>query len=357
MNSERPDLSGADPAVAAYVETLEAELARLRSSFRPAARSIEPAYSEAEGEAALSTEPSEPPTTLNLITVSAAGRAKRTPRHLYYRQRRGGMGIFDLENLDGDLPAFLTIADAAQAIVLLTDQGRAFRIPVADLPESPVHARGQSLAGRLSLLPNERLAVVFPDTGGTYLTLVTQRGQVRRLRYHYFGPSLSPGTLMFDPKEGGAPAAVCWSDGDAELFIATRKGDAIRFAERQVPVRGCLGLRVDPDDAVVAVTPVRPDGGVFLLGNDGKGSIRLMAGFALNKAPGSGGKVAFKTDRLMGAVAAGLEHDIFIISQLGKIIRFQADEVPAKEGVVQGVNCMALRADETVALTGCAVPV
>ena len=35
---------------------------------------------------------------------------------------------------------------------------------------------------------------------------------------------------------------------------------------------------------------------------------------------------------------------------LGKIIRFAAAEVPAKEGVVQGVNCMALRADECVAL-------
>ncbi len=357
MNRVRPDLSGADPAVVDYIETLEAELARLRSSSRYTARAASPTDGEGFAEAALSSEPSEPPTTLNLITISAAGRAKRTPRHLYFRQRRGGMGIFDLDNLDGDPPAFLSIADAAQAIVLLTDQGRAFRIPVADLPESPVHARGQSLAGRLALLPNEQLAVVFPDTGGTYLTLVTRRGQVRRLRYHYFGPSLSPGTLMFDPKEGGAPAAACWSDGDAELFIATRKGEAIRFAERQVPVRGCLGLRVDPDDVVVAVAPVRPDSGVFLLGDDGKGTIRLMAGFALNKAPGSGGKVAFKTDRLAGAVASGAGQDLFIISQLGKIIRFPAEEVPAKEGVVQGVNCIALRADETAAVTSCTVPV
>jgi DNA gyrase/topoisomerase IV subunit A len=42
--------------------------------------------------------------------------------------------------------------------------------------------------------------------------------------------------------------------------------------------------------------------------------------------------------------------DIFAISRLGKIIRFQLAEVPPTDGVVQGVNCMALRADETVAL-------
>jgi DNA gyrase/topoisomerase IV subunit A len=76
-----------------------------------------------------------------------------------------------------------------------------------------------------------------------------------------------------------------------------------------------------------------------------------MAGFAANKAPGSGGKIALKTDHLIGAVTVANSDDIFIISGLGKIIRFQAGEVPAKEGVVQGVNCMALRADETAALT------
>jgi len=42
--------------------------------------------------------------------------------------------------------------------------------------------------------------------------------------------------------------------------------------------------------------------------------------------------------------------DVFIISNLSKIIRFQAAEIPAKEGVVQGVNCMTLRADEPVAI-------
>ncbi len=77
-----------------------------------------------------------------------------------------------------------------------------------------------------------------------------------------------------------------------------------------------------------------------------------MAGFAANKAPGSGGKVALKTDHLIGAATVTDNDDLFAISRLGKIIRFQAVEVPAKEGVVQGVNCMSLRADEVVALVG-----
>jgi DNA gyrase subunit A len=351
MSLTRPDLSDVSPQVAAYITALEAELAQLRAGGRPSTRAATlsaDARGESE-ESLLPAEPSEPPTTLNVITISAAGRIKRTPRHLYYRQRRGGMGVFDMENVDGDGPAFLTIADVSQALILLTDGGRAFRIPVADLPEAPLNSRGQPLGNRLPLIGAEKLAVIFPDSGGTYLTMVTQRGQVRRLRHHYFGANLAAGVQMHDVREGGAPAAACWSDGDGELFIVTRKGDGIRFMERQVPVRGCLGIRVDPDDVVVGVAAVKPESGVFLLGNDGKGSVRLMAGFSLNKAPGSGGKTAFKTDRLVAAAPVAADDDLFIISQLGKIIRFGADEVPAKEGVVQGVNCMALRNDETTA--------
>jgi DNA gyrase subunit A len=170
------------------------------------------------------------------------------------------------------------------------------------------------------------------------------------LRYHYFGAALKPGTILYDIREGGAPAAACWTPGDGELFIATRKGNAIRFAETQVPVRGCPGIRVDPDDAVVGAAAVRNDSRVFLLAADGKGTIRAMSGFSANKEPGSGGKVAMKADRLVGAVAVAPGDDIFVISRLGKIIRFAADETPEKEGVVQGVNCMALRSDETTAV-------
>ncbi len=150
----------------------------------------------------------------------------------------------------------------------------------------------------------------------------------------------------------------CWSSGNDDLFIVTRTGQAIRFAERLVPVRGCLGLRVDPGDRVTGVSATGADGGVFLLSSDGKGTIRQLSGFGANKAPGAGGKVAMKADAVVGAVAvpaSGPPVDLFAISRLGKIIRFQVNEVPAKEGVVQGVNCMNLRADDCVTL--CAGPV
>ncbi len=342
----RPDLTGLPPAVVAYIEGLEQEVAELRS--RSASRS-----SRRSDRSESPPEPSEPPTTMQIVSISQKGLAKRTARHLYFRQRRSGMGVFDLESPEDDPPTHLVTADEGQDLVVITSEARAFRVAVNSITQSEVRGRGESLLTEFPLKEGESLAVVIAvDHGttkgiaGSYIVLVSERGQVRRIASHYFGAALQAGTVLYNVAEGGPPAAACWSSGEQDLFLITRGGQAIRFAEKQVPVRGCLGMRVDPSDRIVGAAAVSADGGVFIATDEGKGTIRLMAGFSANKSPGAGGKVGIKSDAVIGATAVSSDDDVFLISKLGKIIRFQANEIPAKEGVVQGVNCMALRADE-----------
>ena len=106
---ERPDLVGVEPAVMAYIEALEEALANALAGDRSAGRAEAP------------LEPSEPPTTVNVISISAAGLGKRTPRHLYLRQRRGGMGVFDLDSPAEDPPLFLLMADESAGLILVTN--------------------------------------------------------------------------------------------------------------------------------------------------------------------------------------------------------------------------------------------
>lgn len=335
MTPIRPDLNLLPPDVRAYIEYLE--------------ESLTDAASDAESgrSAAVNNEPSEAPTTAQVITISRGGLAKRTPRHLYSRQRRGGMGVFDLDS-DDDPPAFLLTADVSHRLIVLTDRNRYFNIAVADLAETPVRGKGESISRWISLQADENLAVVIPDTGANFLHILSDKGWVRKFGRTQL-PHLKIGSLV-EVRAGHKPVAVCWASGDDDLFVISRTGQAIRFSERQVPISGgCLGMRLDPDDECVAVAAVREEGGVFLAGDDGKGTVRLMAGFRTNKSPGAGGKVAMKVDRLICAHAVAPGQDVLIISALGKIIRFSADDIPAKEGVVQGVNCMSLRADSSVA--------
>ncbi len=363
MNEKRPDLNHVDPEVRAYIESLEHALARLQQSApvpAPAAESV-----MEDGDEVLTEEPSEPPTTINVITISQKNTVKRTPRHLYSRQHRGGMGVFDLDVPEEDPPSILVTADQggaglsspsdqpSEVLIMLTDRGRTFRLRVSDLPEAEVRAKGTPLTQKLPLREDERIVAALPDGQGDHIAMVGERGWISTVRASFVGQSMIPGVVYHDVEQRGPLAAACWITEGDDVFITTRQGSAIRFASKRVPASGCLGIRLDRDDKVVAVTPAREDSGIFLLSHDGKGTIRLMSGFRANKNPGGGGKIALKTDKLVGAVAVPepARYDIFIISHNSKIIRFEAEEVPTKTGTVQGVNCIALRSDEATACT------
>jgi DNA gyrase subunit A len=344
----RPDLSQVDPDIKAYIESLEAEIARFRQVKKEPPASAEPPLSSIESD--------EPPTSINLITATASGYAKRTPRHFFSRQHRGGMGIFDLDTPGNEPPAILALADEDQSLLLISNFGRAFRMTLNLLAESPVRAKGESIVSKLNLSPDECLAAILPVQAQGYVATVSQSGMVRCLRHHVFGEYMKPGTPLYDVKSFGPLASACWTPGDGDLFIATRSGRGIRFSEKLVPPQGCLGIRLGDDDIAVAIAPAYDDSGIFLLAADGKGTIRSMNTFNPNKASGAGGKNAMATDHLVGAINVDNAEDIFIISKLSKLIRFPVADVPVKEGVVQGVNCMVFRADEAVAITASSRP-
>lgn len=339
---ERPDLTKLDPQVRGYIEYLEGELERSRSGKRTRERE--------EEVPPIPLEPSEPPTTINVITITHSGIAKRTPRHYYIRQHRGGMGIFDIETGEKEIPSILVTADLDQTLILISSLARAFRIPVRSIVETPVRAHGRQLNIKPALEPGETLAAALPEQAKGSIALLSERGIVRLLRHHVFGEHMKPGTGLFDVRTFGQLVSACWTPGDGDLFIATQRGRAIRFSEKIIPPAGGPGIRLENGDRPVAVTAVYPDSKVLLLGADGRGTVRSMEGFNPNKSAGGGGKLAMTTDKLAAAMSAEENEDIFAISRLSKIIRFMAAEVPVKEGVVQGVNCMSLRADEVVAV-------
>jgi len=336
---ERPDLTQVSTEILRYIEQLESELTLYRKE--PPLRT----RPEIEEQAL----PPEPPSTMNLVTISRQGMIKRTPRHLYPRQHRAGMGIFDLDIPEADAPSMIFTADESQDLLLITDWGRAYRFPLNSLVESPVRARGQSLNEAISIPSDEKPKVILPACDEGYLAILSSKGYVRVLRHNYISDNMQLRTSVFDVGKYGPVAAGTWTSGGGDLFIVTRKGLGIRFREKLVQNTCGLGIRLEPGDEVVAISEVIEDSGVFLVGSNGRGTIRLMSGFRANKAPGAGGKIAMKTDYLVGAMTVNLDQDIFIISQLSKIIRFPAVEIPPKSGVVEGVSCMSLRADKVSA--------
>ena len=352
---QKPDLTGAAPEVAAYIEYLETELGRLRTApetRRSAAARSERESTEDEDPSLPPLEATEPATTYQVITLSRGGLIKRSARHLYERQRRGGMGIFDIDLPDHDAPFILCHVDESDTLLLITNKARAFRLRVNEITPVPVRSKGQALRSLVRLQDDEYPAALLPSSQGVTLALVSERGYARALPAHVVGMGMTPGVSLYRNPDFGPVAGACWSGGKGDLLIATRNGVGIRFPERALALPGGPGIRLESGDVAVGVAAVQPPDGerILLMGGDGRGTARLMDGFAPNKNPGGGGKIAFKSEKVIGAMALTPESDVFIISRLGKIIRFKASEIPPKEGVVQGVNCMSLRGDECIAI-------
>lgn len=346
----RPDLTQIDPTIREYIESLEAELERLgRKQNRKTTRVANSEEVPFESLPDI-TEPTEPPTSINVITATATGIAKRTPRHLYNRQRRGGMGIYDLDTPLEDPPTILATADQQQNLLIFTNFGKAYRLTVNSLKETPIRSRGELIFKITSLEEDEKIISILPEQAQGYVAVISQTGMVRLLRHHIFGEYMKPGTSLYDYRTFGPLAGACWTPGDSDLLIASRQGRAIRFSEKLVSPQGTQSIRLSNEDQVIGITAIYPDSSVFLLSADGRGTIRIMEDFLANKNPGAGGKIILNSDHLVCCTTVSQDQDIFIISKLSKIIRFQASDIPAKDGIVQGVICISLRADEPVAV-------
>jgi DNA gyrase subunit A len=341
---QRPDLSNLSPTVVRYIIFLEKKLGIAQNNEdAPNASPVQ----------AVESSYYEPETSDCILTLSQQGLVKRTYRHLYPRQHRGGMGIFDLDAPTPDQPSILANAYENQTLLVFTNHARVFRIQLNTLDPAPVRSRGTLAFERYAFESGERVTTILPEQARGYVALASEHGKVRSLRHHLFGEHMRQGTQVFNTNDFGPLACACWTPGDADLMLVTQLGAGIRFSEKAVPPQGGLGLRVGENDKVISITSVEDNCGVFLLGSDGKGTIRLMSGFAANKSPGGSGKIAFKSNQVIGACTILPDDDIFIISRLGKVIRFKSDEVPPTEGVVQGVNCISMRADEAVSVLRC----
>lgn len=337
---QKPDLNNIPQDIVDYIEYLEGLIDKMQSGGIQT-ESLETSQDE---------QVYEPPSTISILTGSQGGYFKRTLRHHYSRQHRGGMGVFDLDMPDSEVPSLIAAIDETQKALILTSFARAYHLQLTKINEAPIRARGQLISNLINLEGEEKIVAILPNPTQGYVALVSKAGIVRRFRHQVFGDYMRPGTALFDRKDFSPLVAACLTPGDGDLFIATVKGIAIRFQEKTIPPQGTRGIRIQDDDEIVSICAVSDSSGVFLLGSDGRGTIRMMSGFAANKVPGAGGKLAMKTDKLVSAISVTEQDDLFILSSLSKIIRFSAAEIPPKEGVVQGVNCMMLRNDRCVAV-------
>jgi DNA gyrase subunit A len=340
---DRPDLSNLPHTVINYIEYLESLIGQNKSTK---IKNI----TESQSNETIPINP-EAPTTVQILTVSRLGFAKRTTRHHYLPQHRGGTGNPDFQIDSVDEYALLCSFDKATTTLLaFTNMGRVFRISVSRFEEKGIRDSGDWLWERIELDPGEKIAAILPVQATGFVAMVTRTGRIRTLRHHLFGEHMRSSMVVFSPMEHGELIAACWTPGDADLLVSTRNGMAIRFSEKIIPKMGDQSIKLSAGDEVIGLTSVYPDGEVFIGTADGRGALRTMEGFAPNKSMGGTGKILIKSNHVVGITSILPDDHIFMLTHQGKVIRFQVGEIPMTDAPVQGVNCMLLRNDEVISI-------
>ena len=92
-----------------------------------------------------------------VLVFTAGGYVKRTDPSEYKMQRRGGVGVIDLETKEEDFVTQLLTTDTHSDLLFFTNKGKAYQIKMYELPEGRRATKGKSIMNYLSLAGDEKV--------------------------------------------------------------------------------------------------------------------------------------------------------------------------------------------------------
>ena len=290
------------------------------------------------------------------ITVSNTGYVKRTAITEYRSQRRGGKGRIGMRTRDEDFLTHLFIASTHAYILILSDRGRLYWLKVHAIPDVGPDGRGKSIANLVSMEPEEKIAALLTvrewpaEDGERYIVTGTRAGAVKKTDLRSFRHPRQAGIIAVGVADDDAVIAAEITDGHGEIFLGTRSGKAIRFAERDVRpmgriAHGVRGIRLRTGDEVIAMAIVRPGGAVLTVTEHGYGKRTELDEYRV-QSRGGVGIISIQTSIRNGRVA-GIEYvenedELMLITQKGKVLRMNTKDMRLIGRATQGVRLIEI---------------
>jgi len=305
-----------------------------------------------------------------MLVFSAGGYVKRTDPSEYRSQKRGGVGVVDLETKEEDFVAMLVSGSSHSDLLFFTNLGKVYQMKMYDIPEGRRATKGKSIMNFLSLSGDERVTSILPmqkdfDKNGLSLMLVTKNGTVKKMSSVNFKDVRRSGIIAIRLDKGDQLASALLTNKGDEVMLATTGGQSIRFKEGDIremgrTAGGVRGIKLSKGDEVVGVDVVRKENkaGAFLtMSANGFGKKTSLKEYKVQKRGGSGiktAKVTPKTGKLIVAkVLEGEEEELIAMSKKGQVLRTALKDISSFGRQTQGVTIMRLRSGDGIASITC----
>ncbi|MEX2052543.1 MAG: DNA gyrase subunit A [Candidatus Paceibacterota bacterium] len=305
-----------------------------------------------------------------MLVLTAGGYVKCTDPSEYRSQKRGGVGVVDLETKEEDFVTMLVSGSTHSDLLFFTNLGKVYQMKMYDIPEGRRATKGKSIMNFLSLASDEKVNSILPiakaaKASSGSLMLVTKNGVAKKMSIESFKDVRRSGIIAIRlEKDDQLISALLTEKGD-DVILATSEGQSIRFKESDVremgrTAGGVTGIRLGNADMVIGVDVVKKaeSGGALLsMSEHGFGKKTNLKEYKVQKRGGSGiktAKVTPKTGKLIVAkVISGVEEELIAMSKKGQVIRTALKDIPSLGRQTQGVTIMRLRAGDGIASLAC----
>lgn len=293
-----------------------------------------------------------------VLTKTQNGFIKRLPADTYNVQHRGGRGITGMTTREDDTVENMFVCSSHDYIMLFSNLGRMYRIKAYEIPEGSRTSKGMNIINILPLMPEEKITIILPASDldeERYITMVTKKGIIKRTKLSEFKNTRKSGIIAISIDDDDELTFVKMTNGDNNLFIATKKGMAIQFNENQVRAmgrgaRGVKAITMKPGDFVVSMEITDENTKLLTITETGYGRISPISDYRLQSRGGKG-LTNYRVEKY-GDVAASLavtgEEDIIMIASNGIIIRIFSGDISAFARPAKGVRVMKVGDGEKI---------
>ncbi|MCX6716675.1 MAG: DNA gyrase subunit A [Candidatus Taylorbacteria bacterium] len=309
----------------------------------------------------------------SVLILTKGGYIKRTNPDEYKKQKRGGVGVVDLDTKDEDFVTIFVTASTHNDLLFFTDKGKAYKIKMFEVPEGKRATKGKSIMNFLPLGADEKINSILPipkEVKGEKneehsIMMITKLGTGKKVSAKNFSDVRRSGLIAITLHDGDELVSATLVQKSDDMILVSADGQSIRFKESDIREmgRGAAGVRamdLDKTDTVVHAEAIRPSskgGSLFVISEKGFGKKTLLEEYKTQNRGGSGiltAKVTEKIGPIMSArvVTAEIE-EVIAMSKKSQVIRTEIKEIPELGRQTQGVRIMKLRDGDSIASLIC----
>ncbi|MDQ3066408.1 MAG: DNA gyrase subunit A [Actinomycetota bacterium] len=293
-----------------------------------------------------------------VIAITRSGYIKRLPVTSYREQRRGGVGVMGMDLKDEDYIEHLFVASTHDYVLFFTTVGKVYRLKVHELPLGSRQSKGRAIVNLLPFRQDESVRAVIATRDykeSKYLLFATKKGVVKKTEFlAYNTPLKADGIIAIKMREDDELVGVRLSDGDSDVLMVSRAGQAIRFHESEVrgmgrDASGVRGMNLRASDEVIELDIAQDDTDLLVVTENGYGKRTRVADYPVKGRGGLGVKTVQLSEargKLAGASVVRDGYQVMLISTGGTVIKIPVEDVKRLGRSTQGVIVMRLRGDD-----------